>query len=194
MTRIHRAFILFAVTLLVAAGQANASLIGDTVSVERDATGCCGFPSLEPSTQVIGPGGTTFISALHDVLVESTRITLLGKNTSGSFYTGSTLADQFADIFDLDFFGAPGGLVDISVSVIGDLGLSSGLPFNPITDVQFDAHSVQVRLAGLQYSEGSRVVIDLLTDAATVPEPPTLPLIAIAALGFAIRRRMKLPR
>ena len=187
---LRSALVLFA---LAWASGASATLIGDSVTHERNAVGCCGPGAIfDSSTQVIAVGGTTFAAALHDVLVSDTLIQLTGKNGSSGYYSGSTFADQFSDIFGLDWAGPPASIIGVNVSVIGDLGLSEGLAFNSLTDVSFTGDGVRVRLAGFRFQRDSRIDIELVTSAAPpVPEPTTLGLfsIAFAAAGYAKRRK-----
>lgn len=192
MNHITLRSILLSLALAWASG-ASATLIGDSVTHERNAVGCCGSGSIfDSSTQIIAVGGTTFVAALHNVIVSDALIQLVGKNDSSSFYSGNTFADQFSDIFGLDWAGPPAFIIGVNVSVIGDLGLASGLAFNSLTDVSFTADSVRVRLAGLNFHRDSRIDIELVTSAAPpVPEPATLGLlgIAFAAAGYAKRRK-----
>jgi len=82
----------------------------------------------------------------------------------------------------LNFIGAP----DIHGVTLDAASNMAGFNASRIT---FDHDSIAVNWAGLSFSNGTRVVLDI--DAGTVPEPASYALVAIALAGLGLAKRRK---
>lgn len=172
-------------TLMLSAGTASASLIGDSVSC---ATNGAGGYSCDAPTAVVG-GASEFTlngppGAVFDVNIGADDI-LVTFIFGGGVSLGSPVTLMLSD---LDWVGSPlGEIVGIAnFATTATAGITA-------SDVTFGAHSVDIVLgSGTTWAQNQFLSFDLVTsDPSAVPLPATLPLVVLglAGLGVASRRR-----
>jgi hypothetical protein len=170
--KMHRiALTLSAFVGLSALGQgAQASLLGDTVEVERPGAGIVG-------TGVVSASGITFVDtqfiASRDftITIAPTQITFLEP-------TNVDFAPDFNGYDVIDFIKPfPFVTVDGATTVAG---------FNA-SDISVSGQTLAVNFGGLFFGPGDKAVLDV-----SVPEPPSLFLAAVGIFGVGLlwhRRR-----
>lgn len=175
--------------LIMGAGQASASLIGDTVEGSLTFSGGAtnyfeaGNGGSGASAVVADPGGPEFsffggtITESLDVGAESLTFTQFG--TDG----GGTLNSWDVWVTDLDWLNpGPGQIVDVIY----------GSNYGNSVVVQFTADSVHISYAGgdvIERGQEYLVGVELVTSHGVIPEPATMTLMGLGLAGLALRRR-----
>lgn len=187
--------------LLVFAGQANASLIGDSV----DATLVAEF-GFDIDSNFVGPqvvdGGVEFSGMATisgdqiwqidlDVFESGFSISFLELTLNGDGGHGSNLNIVTVSLSDLDWVGSPGIITnvyldDYSCNSPGtSCGTFGGGPF--VTNIAFGDHSTAVSFNALLSGETYVFAID--AEHGVIPEPATMTLMGLGLAGLAMRRR-----
>lgn len=175
---------LLAVTILTTLSlTANASLIGDTITITHN--GGFGFAT---DNVVVGAGAeiqmgdgsdlaTNIFTFMGDALDVSDSSILISIGASFN------LANELLTFSDLDWVGMTGSITGATLAF-------SNIPEITQSDISFGADFVSVQLGGMSGftdPQGRTFQIDI--EAAHVPEPATLALFGLGLAGLGIARR-----
>lgn len=171
-----------AMTLMLGATSAHATLIGDTVDIAI-VTVNGGGPIIQNSQQVVVSEGITELTGFgpFDVNIEADTLTAL-------FNRGGVIDNiDFAGLAFLNLdFGNPG-------QIVGFLGGDTNIAGFGSSRVLFDEHNVAFNFSGLTINQGDYVTVQL-DIRNEIPAPATLPLLGIGFAAFAALRSKKQQR
>jgi hypothetical protein len=154
---------------VVAAGfstSANASLLGDTIYASGTTLG--------PASAVIGSG------------IEFSGISNYIKFDFGAdtLTLTSTANVSWSDFFATYLFSG------FDEKITGfNIASNKGFYGNVLTNFSFTPNSISVNMAGGRADSTGRLVFNITTASAAVPEPTTVALFGLGLLGFAASRR-----
>ena len=180
---------LLLVGLITLSSAANATLIGDTMacSTTNPFVGCN-----QNNALVVDPGSefiidfntnTAFVFSGLSVDVGGTTIRLVSISNLGfAPGTGSTVT-----IGDLDWVGQAGTIVDFGFEQQNVVNVLDALP--TMSDITLGADFVTVNLDSSFWEFGESILITLVTNHTSVPEPSTLGLLGAGLLGLFMRRK-----
>jgi hypothetical protein len=166
---------------LVAATEGRASLIGDNVTLTETANSYVVTPG--PSA-VVG-NGAEFLVVLQNNLVPRFSVDVAASSVTFSFAAPTGFFVPAVSSFtlgDLDFAGAPGGIVGISSATVG----------TPATfTTSFTADSLTLNITGGLWNQGSSVTVTFDVGAAAVPAPASFALLGAGLVGLVATRRRR---
>ncbi len=179
------------VGLSIAATPAQATLIGDTVELNRFENGAL---AAGPFSAIVAAGPVEFNEAINqpftvDIDASSIVIQAGGPVSPITFGIGVT---NILEISSLDWVGMSGFIS--GVSVVADSIVVNQAPLSFSDRVTFTDHSISVNVEGTQWGTGFAQPVGTLTinlQTAHIPEPSTAAfgLFAIGAVSTVLGRR-----
>lgn len=183
----HRLLALLGIaSVLSASGQAQAGLIGSTVNLGYRYQASATDPLQTTLDSVLVGGGVEATCPgafnLCTMLTASTQTVDIGDASITYRYVGGGSGFNPAYINGFDFQALNLG------SAITDIDFSTDIAGLDLSRVSFTADSVQIHMQGLALlAPGNTFTVRLF--AATVPEPGTALLVALALAAMAVARR-----
>jgi hypothetical protein len=183
--------------LPVFVASANAAIIGDTVQYQRV------FGSAIVASQsatVVTPfaefseiGGQIQMNVEADYLLFSSTVSFARFNTASP--PPFNAIEQYIEVTDIDWIGEPTrSITGVVVSFGGSIVPQGGNAAFSASDVTFTGDSVRIYVGGQNFSAGSFIRVNLVTEStAAVPETASLAIwsgLGIAGLIAARRRKI----
>jgi hypothetical protein len=169
---------------ILAAGQANAQLLGTTVTSQYYAYGAP-YLGLGSPTSYVVDGVTTSVFggyyqlSISDSQIEYTYLSDTAWSPSGESLNSAGLYIDNGNL--LTFTGLGSTFSNVSMTLVG-----AANPAFSQSNVTFNGNSIAVSWAGVHFNAGDKVVLSV----TPVPEPETYALMGVGLLGLvAVRRR-----
>jgi hypothetical protein len=186
MNKYVQIFLGIPVIFLGVQGQAQATLIGDTVDCAVTSTSTW---SCDTGSAIVGAGTEFSLNfdrrEFFQVDLGASSV-LMDYTAGGGLQTG---ANEVLILSDLDWVGTLGSIVGISNF------LTAGTTGIDITDVMFSDHEVRVDFNSGFFASGDNTFIsfdlEVQHEVQHVPEPTTLSLLSLGLVGLGAARRKK---